>query len=74
MRAAMTTETDGSGDDARRVAVFLLLVAMTAFHPAVRCGIESMAGRASSAPTGCQLAAGGEIFCLDEEDQLYRAR
>jgi hypothetical protein len=74
MRAAMTTETDGNGADATRVAVFLLLLALVAFHPAVRCGIESIAGRGSSTTAGCQLAAGGAIFCLDEEDRVYPAR
>jgi hypothetical protein len=60
--------------DLPRVLVFLLLVALIAFHPLARCTMQVIAGNEPSAPRECWTDQPGTILCLDASGQPYRAR
>jgi hypothetical protein len=60
--------------DALRIVIFLIALAVIAFHPITRCSVEALAGHPSSQPRECWTEGRGALYCLDSDGQTYRAR
>ncbi len=60
--------------DAIRVVVFLIVIALIAFHPLARCTMQVIAGQEPTSPRECWADKPGTIFCLDGSGRTYQAR